>query len=686
MKKLIFICLIIILIFLILYNTYPLKSNQEGMTQYTSKPAVLSNSLIESGKDATGQSFLDTQTYMEDTQGNFLTSNYNSVIHSMSNAFKSAMAPQSSQDCQLYQTFTQTPDRTNTCASICPNPNQYYDITHQTCNYCPIGYGNDGANNCVPLETCPYGYRYTDHSGNCLPCPVGKKYDDNSNCVNICLDYETYQADGTCALKCPQRNQYYDTSTQACISCPGGYLEDGHNHCVPAPTCPPGQMHDSSLNCTTQCSPFTYYDLGSNSCVHRCPNSQVYDVNSQQCKDCLDGFIGDGNNNCVAKPPAQTPSCDIGYRYDFTQAKCVSICPVGFKNNLFNTLQCDPMCIGHSVFSSTSQTCVQCPDTQINDGSNNCIPMPTPTPTPLVCKPGYQIATDSTTGKETCHSICPPDKINNKLNPLICQSICESPNDIYDTQTLQCYPCDSKSTPDSTRNKCISAPATTGTQVNVLNMTEDLPSQYVAANWVWNVPYADIGAVPNQPIWFLKNFIYKGTATTGYAFAVLNGEGSVFLNNVEVGAIGDGASAVIPIQLNYGINTVAVAAYATGGPAGLILSMQDSTGVQVTQTDNTWTYVCTDTYQGTHQVSCTNNTPIIVNMTANVDSTTQITVSVYVIKSTTNSVIITDTTTGASSSSLTPSSNGTYTGVCSYAFTGLQPYTTYSFSATAYSP
>jgi hypothetical protein len=675
MKEIILICISIFILVLVLYHVV---SHQEGMQSH---PYVLSNTTVETGPD-----FLEKKTYMEDTCGNFMSSDYNSVIHSISKFFQPVLSPKplTASDCTPYQTFTQDPNTgIASCANICQDTQQYFDTTGKTCRYCPIGYTNDGNNNCVPLETCPYGLKYVDHTKNCVSCPVGQKYDDTINCVDICLDYESYQPDGTCKLKCPSRLQYYDKTTQSCLSCPAGYLEDDHNNCVPAPTCPPGQIPDVNQTCVTQCTQsWTRYDVTSNTCVPRCYDGQQL-VNNQ-CVDCPDGTMSDGNNNCVPLPTTPPPTCNPGYNYDAVQKKCVSDCPTGYKNNLFNNLQCDPMCFGYEYYSNG--TCLTCPDGQVSDGKNGCMAAPTPAPTPLICSEGYQPTTDTATGKQTCQSICPPNRINNKLNPKVCDLICQDPNEIVNTTTKQCTPCDSNSTPNDEHTQCLTIPPTSGTPVFVLSGNNaPLSSQYNAASWIWNVSYAATAAVPNQYIWFYKNFVYKGNAMLGQVYALVMDVGALYLNGKSVGSIGSswgasGNGTILPITLVYGLNTIAIAAYATGGPGGLIAAVFDGNGTALTQTDQTWTFQCSQSFAGNDITQCDNSQPVISSMVANATSPTQITVTVQVVASTVNSVTIVNNTNGQQSGSLQPNGSGQ----CSIQFNGLSPSTQYNFSAIAY--
>ena len=687
MKEIILLCLIIFLIIILFYQfvnaSVKTNTNSEGM-----QPYVLSNTTVESGPD-----FLEKKTYMEDSCGNFLSSDYNSVIHSLSKMFKPLVstAVLTSDDCTAYQTFTSDPTTgKQTCTNICKDPQQYFDITNKTCKYCPIGFTNDGNNNCVPLEACQYGFKYRDDSGICLPCPKGKKYDNTINCIDICLPYETYQeSDGTCKLTCPSRNQYYDTLTKTCMTCNSGYLADGHNNCVPAPTCPPGLVANQDNTCTAKCTnDWTRYDITSNTCVPRCANGQKF--SNGQCIDCDPGTTSDGNNGCVAVSTPPPPSCDAGYQYDSSKKKCVTTCNPGFKNNLFNALQCDPICFGTSYYSNTDNVCLPCPDGQESDGKNGCQLIPTPPPKPLVCNDGYQINTDTATGIQTCQSICPYNRINNKLNPLVCDFICSNQNEIYNPKDKTCTPCDSNMVTDASRSTCLTMESTLGNPVSIIDLTNtNLSGQYKSASWIWNASYAASTAIPNQYIWFYNNFVYKGASTTGKVYALVNNVGALYFNGNSVGTIGSnfgssGNGTILQVSLLYGFNKIAVAAYSTGGPGGLILALFDDTGTLVTKTDESWTQQCSQTYAGNDTYICdTTSQPLIISIVPVASSTTDITVTVRVVLSTVDSILITNVTTG-DAYTFTPYAITNDIGECKCTFSDLTPNTSYTFASEAY--
>ena len=434
------------MLFLIVHRLFS-SEFLEGMAPY-----VMSNTLIETSKD-----HLEKITYMEDTCGNYMQSDYNSYNHSTNSRLNTKPTSISSQQsCEIFQRFVSDTCGNSSCNTICTNPKQYYDITTDNCQYCPIGYGveNNRNNKCIPLETCPSGMKYVNNTGICLPCPSGKKYDDTTNCVNKCFDYQNLNADGTCSLTCPLRNQRWDPHTKHCVNCPAGYVADGHNNCVPAPTCSPGLILDSNNNCVAKCTMYwERYDKTTNSCVQICLANQQYKNGS--CMDCPNGGRSDGNNGCLPGPTTPPMTCPTGY--NLVNNKCESYCPIWEKNNLINTSICDPICYRNTqYFNTTTHSCLSCPQGQISDGKNGCIPAPTPAPTPLVCTPGYALNSSST----ACNSICPPWRQNNLQNPSQCDLRCPiSTHTYYDTTKFKCMDCPNGGTADN-NNKCI-APTTT---------------------------------------------------------------------------------------------------------------------------------------------------------------------------------------------------------------------------------
>jgi hypothetical protein len=316
--------------------------------------------------------------------------------------------------------------------------------------------------------------KYVDNTGTCLPCLDGKKYDNGINCVNICLDYQSLNTDGTCSLICPLRNQRWDPINH-CVNCPAGYIADGHNNCVPAPTCPPGQVLDSNNNCVAKCTvDWEHYDATTNSCVQTCRANQQY-INGQRaeslqqltlgvaslpdefgsCTDCPNGGMSDGNNGCLPGPTTPPLSCPAGF--NLINNKCESYCPIWEKNNLLHPTLCDPICNRNTqYFDQTTYKCLDCPPGQISDGNNGCKDAPTTAPTPLVCTPGYALNSAGT----ACNSICPPWRQNNLQNPSKCDLRCpKSTHTYYDTTQFACMDCPNGGTTDD-NNTCI-APTTT---------------------------------------------------------------------------------------------------------------------------------------------------------------------------------------------------------------------------------
>ena len=416
------VCFILfMMLFLILHSLFSF-SLLEGLAPY-----VMSNTLVETSKD-----HLEKITHMEDTYGNYMQSDYNLYNHSTPKTTSlSSTQPYNilSDSCEIFQKFVLDTCGNGSCNSICTDPHKYYDITTATCEYCPIGYGveNNRNNKCIPLETCPNGMKYVDNTGICLPCSSGKKYDDTTNCVNICMNYQNLNTDGTCTLKCPLRNQRWDPANH-CVNCPAGYIADGHNNCVPAPTCSPGLILDSNNNCVAKCTVnWERYNKTTNSCVQICLPNQKYKNGS--CIDCPGGGMSDGNNGCLPGPTIPPVTCPTGY--NLVNNKCESYCPIWEKNNLINTSLCDPICHRNTqYFDQTAHSCLSCPQGQISNGHNGCIPAPTPAPTPLVCTPGYALNSSST----ACNSICPPWRQNNLQNPSQCDVRCPiSTHTYYDT-------------------------------------------------------------------------------------------------------------------------------------------------------------------------------------------------------------------------------------------------------------
>lgn len=366
-------------------------------------------------------------------------------------------------DCAPYQTYVSNASGTDgQCANVCSDPTQYYNTTTGQCQSCPVGYQANDTNLCTPLPACELGQVY-DATGSCVPCPDGQTAGENNQCMNICLDYQVYDAlSGDCQSAC-KRNEYMDftVGSGTCVPCPRGYINDGTNRCVMAPECPAGQSMDAHANCVSQCLSWETYDPVIGVCIPKCNvrNAAGYYTeyldlkHTDTCVSCGPGMIGDGANGCMQGPTAPPITCPPGYKMN--HGTCEMPCAPWRKYDI-HTDSCILRCHTQTQhWDDTIKGCVQCPPGYKVDGFNQCtVPIPkapvynTPAPT---CPPGYAKYTDG-----TCVSTCPDYATNNSNDPLVCDFKCAALNQYWDatnTAGTGCSTCTHGYTTDAT-NQC----------------------------------------------------------------------------------------------------------------------------------------------------------------------------------------------------------------------------------------
>jgi len=300
-----------------------------------------------------------------------------------------------------------------TCTDYCDyfaNPYQFWNGS--TCTDCPIGFKNDGNNNCIPMNECPMHMSYTKQSPhNCVtnitptPTPLN------------CKPYEFSNA-GVCYPKCPIETEIYDTVEEKCKSCnvlgpneaprSRNYINDGSNNCVPGTSCHVGEKidpisglcvpicaHDwqkyveletvagvcssAKYNCIPKCDSDQYYDDGTSSGTNQAPGPYA------ECRYCPIGTMSDGNNNCVEIPItlAPVPKCSVGYQLNPATNSCVSKCDPWRFNDESDPTYCDLICpsmyqfydltLGKDSFGYTiNNGCANCPVGYIADDNNVC--------------------------------------------------------------------------------------------------------------------------------------------------------------------------------------------------------------------------------------------------------------------------------------------------------------------------
>lgn len=272
-------------------------------------------------------------------------------------------------------------------------------------------------NNTGGINVTDYGIDVHRFSTKCLPpatqvpgsskcvCPGGMTYSSTYGCLSYCPDYQTWDGSSNhCVNICTDPNTFYDAFSGACRPCPVGYQTDSTGVCVPLLACPDGQSYMDNTGicmscpegqtlggdnlCMEACLEFQIFEAASQNCVNKCAPNQYYDITSSQCIKCPPGYQVNDQNQC-----SLAPQCPEGQVLDANNLHCVSQC-LFYETYDTSSTTCVPSCHGTNpqgfafqYYDTITGLCAACPNGQMSDGSNGCIPIPsTPGPT---CQPGH---------------------------------------------------------------------------------------------------------------------------------------------------------------------------------------------------------------------------------------------------------------------------------------------------------
>jgi hypothetical protein len=304
-------------------------------------------------------------------------------------------------------------------------------------------------------------------------CSAGYTYSNQLGCLPVCPLHQTFgkgtegTGKGTCANICLDPNQYYNTTTHSCQSCPYGYQQDENNRCSALPSCPLGQGYNDSTGtcnscpdgqsfndhneCTNICLNYQEFNPLSETCDTRCKPYQYFDETTQKCISCPAGMVHNATNQCVVQN-----ECPAGQMFG-DDAVCMSKCLE--KWEVYDPIKdvCTQQCIGKNGAGQYNQyvdlvyddQCHTCPEGQISNGTNGCMPGPVaPAPT---CEPGY------TMNFSKCELTCAPWRFYDE-NTDSCRLRCEK-NQRWDTETnLGCINCPENYTVDALNQCTVSIP------------------------------------------------------------------------------------------------------------------------------------------------------------------------------------------------------------------------------------
>jgi hypothetical protein len=124
--------------------------------------------------------------------------------------------------------------------------------------------------------------------------------------------------------------------------------------------------------------------------------------------------------------------------------------------------------------------------------------------------------------------------------------------------------------------------------------TTDPTGKLVNAKWIWATPFGQ--SIVNRREFFYKTFLYSQTITGNIYISIDNICSYFIFNDTVFNDINTGGPTVIKrsVSIVNGINRILICGYDQGSPAGLIVSVWNSTDdVNIFNSDSTWTYIDT---------------------------------------------------------------------------------------------
>ena len=142
------------------------------------------------------------------------------------------------------------------------------------------------------------------------------------------------------------------------------------------------------------------------------------------------------------------------------------------------------------------------------------------------------------------------------------------------------------------------------------------------AYWIWNVPNAQNNAPVNEPIVF--KYTYNNTTgndINALLYYICDDVGRFYVNNTEIIETWNYGRQRLPFVLKAGVNVIEVICVNLGGPAGLIVDVQDiNSGNILFSTNGDWNYDTNYTNKLFNDSYCNNSNNKSNNGYVNVDN------------------------------------------------------------------
>lgn len=154
-------------------------------------------------------------------------------------------------------------------------------------------------------------------------------------------------------MTCPDPvNQFYDSKTGKCHSCPEGYVLNQSNLLCERKTveCAPGQFYDENSRLCKYCKTGQTYNNVTKVCEYMnttCTGGMYFDYNAGECKYCPSGYIYDeGLMDC-------RNNCTVDQIFDYNKKLCVLISSTCNSYQYYDPVQ--RKCILRAICSSNQR-------------------------------------------------------------------------------------------------------------------------------------------------------------------------------------------------------------------------------------------------------------------------------------------------------------------------------------------
>ena len=349
---------------------------------------------------------------------------------------------------------------TETCIRICPagRPHVYND----TClSSCPAAAKYHAPHDPTCYTTCPGNMVHLPNHTECLPgCPNGQNFTANSTCLTSCpesaLYFTTSGGINACASTCQAAIYHVQGSYQCLEECPEYAINStGCRTYCPGekPYCSPGSWGPNEIitgcDCVTSCDKLTV-DI-TKTCNEGCPNYARYQVNmncyTRHCPDTHPFHPQDYVYTCLIE-------CPTGLGHELGSFSCLRKCPA--KQRYIDNATCSDTCSKAYLLQTIHG--IECLDNCPNNtfillSDNSILRLENESRTQCIanCPPDKPYAID-----KVCSTSCfNTSYIYNQSGTILCLDNCPPGSFIAEVKGNPYTPCISSCGSPSLGNQCV---------------------------------------------------------------------------------------------------------------------------------------------------------------------------------------------------------------------------------------